>query len=93
MSNASAGADYAGHLLAHGHDGAGDLVYRFAAHAQAHQHGPDLRGRCLSGHDDVERLARFLDAQRFCIGNLGDERFQVSHYTCSVTSPAARPAS
>ncbi len=55
------------HLLAHGHDGAGDLVNGFTAHAQSHQQAADLAGRCLTGHHDVEGLLGLVAGERITI--------------------------
>jgi len=67
------------HLVAHGGDGAGNLLDRLAAHPKAHQKGADLARRRLAGHDDVEGRTRFREAQLLARGDLGDVALQVAH--------------
>ena len=63
---------------AHRRDGAGDLVQRFAAHAQRHQERAALRGRDFAGQDVVEGGAGFLARQRGAGGDLGEVGLEAS---------------
>ncbi len=67
------------HFCAHRGDRAGDLVDRFAAHAEPNEKCAHLRVRRLARQQHVEGSLRLGAAQALAGSDLGDEGFEGIH--------------
>jgi hypothetical protein len=67
------------HLAAHRRDGTRNLADGLTAYTQRHQEAADLTRSGVTRHDDVEGIARFIEAQCVAGGHLADEGFQRAH--------------
>ena len=61
----------------HDPDRAGDFVHGVSAHPKRQQEGADLRLGRLTGHDDGEGRFGLLGGKAVCVGDLGEQGFEV----------------